>query len=83
MLESFAMNRPMNNNEIEVFLRSFSYAQICQELATGTGDSNEIHVSNQINENHPAFYHHELPTTDAFNLRQNQANIDEANKGAL
>ena len=91
MLESFAMNRPINNDEIEVFLRSFSYADLCQELSTATGSTastgeirGEVLHGNRFNESHPAFCHTETPSEPfIINPRQHQSNVGEVNKGGF
>jgi hypothetical protein len=85
MLESFAMNRPINNDEIEMFLRSLSCAEICQQLSTTTASTGEIrgeHHDSRTNEYHPAFCHTETPS-EPFNPRQHQSNIAEVNKGGF
>jgi hypothetical protein len=79
MLESIAMNRPINNDDIEMFLRSFSYADICQEFSTTTGSTSE-HYDNRVNENHPAFCPAE-PSNESFQARQHQSSIAEGSKG--
>lgn len=81
MLESFAMDPPINNDEIEMFLRSLSYAEICQEITATSGSVATVNHANRINENHPAFCHTRETPTDAFNVRQNQPNTGEVNKG--
>ena len=83
MLESFAMNRPINNDDIEMFLRSFSYTDICQELSTATGRTvQDEQYDNRVNETHPAFCTGE-PSNQSFNARQHQSSVAETNKGGF
>lgn len=87
MLESFAMNRPMNHNEIEMFLRSFSCAEICQEMSTAVGSTiesrGEVHQANRIHENPSTFCCIETSSDPQFDVRQNQSNVVEISKGGF
>ena len=74
------MNRPINNDDIEMFLRSFSYTDICQELSTATGRTvQDEQYDNRVNETHPAFCTGE-PSNQSFNARQHQSSVAETNK---
>ena len=85
MLESFAMNRPINDGEIERFLRSFSCAEICQELSSSADTPlevhREVHHSNRMNETHPSFHCHMEAKSDPFSFRPNHSNVGEINEG--
>ena len=85
MLESFAMNRPMNHNEIDMFLRSLSCAEICQEMSTAVGSTiesrGEVHQSNRIHENPPTFCCMETSSDRQFNVQQ--SNVGDTNKGGF
>ena len=83
MLESFAMNRQINNDDIEMFLRSFSYTDICQELSTATGRTvQDEQYDHRVNETHPAFCAGE-PSNESLNARQHHSTVGEANKGGF
>lgn len=89
MLESFAMNRPFQGNEIETLLRSISYAEICQEISPESREGNhgvnpsEGQRGSRMNERHPAFYAHIESPSVAFNPRQHQAIRGETDKGGF
>ena len=86
MLESFVMNRPINNNEIEMFLRSLSCAEICQEISTANAGNavearGDVLQASRIHENPPTFCGVDTSSNAQFIVRQNQPNVGELNKG--
>ena len=86
MLESFVMNRPINNNEIEMFLRSLSCTEICQEISTANAGNTveargDVLQASRIHENPSTFCGVGTSSNAQFIVRQNQPNVGELNKG--